>query len=509
MTPSIPLRQALDDVGLLGHVLRGDSWRTWRILLIAAMGEQLTEDEREIFRRVTGREHEPNKRVSELEVIAGRRGGKTIALAALVTYISALCDHRDTLAPGETGVCLALAQDQRIAVKLLDFCQENLERSPALAQLIVGRSQDTLQLKNNITIESRPASLRKLRGPTFCCIIADELAFWFVDEFYANPDVEVLAAAKPGLLTTHGPLIMASSPYAKRGVLYDTFKRHYGPNGSPAILVAKGTTRDFNPTISQEEIDIELEKDRVRNTSEYLAEWRNDVSSLVSVDAVMSCVDKNVFERAPTPGVMYYGVVDMAGGGGADSAALCIGHIDHIKQIVVVDCIRERPPPFSPEVVTQDFCSVLRTYNIFKIIGDRWAGAYPPEQFGKFNVLYEQSAKPKSDLYQDLLPMINSGRVRLLDHPRLISQLCGLERRSGGRGGRDIIDHFPGSNDDIVNSVACFASINTLYPQYDHEYRGFGGGDPDADREGQAARYQRQRLAGRLFALSGGQIWPR
>ena len=81
---------------------------------------------------------------------------------------------------------------------------------------------------------------------------------------------------------------MASSPYAKRGVLYDTYKRHYGPNGSPAILVAKGTTRDFNPTISQEEIDIELEKDRVRNTAEYLAEWRNDVSSLVSVDAVMS-----------------------------------------------------------------------------------------------------------------------------------------------------------------------------------------------------------------------------
>ena len=74
--------------------------------------------------------------------------------------------------------------------------------------------------------------------------------------------------------------------------------------------------------------------------------------------------------------------------------------------------------------------------------------------------------------------MINSGRIRLLDHPRLISQLCGLERRSGGRGGRDIIDHFPGSNDDIANSVACFASINTLYPQYDHEYRGFGVATP-------------------------------
>ena len=83
----VTMRKALSDAGLLKHVIAGDSWRTWRILLIAAMGEQLTEDEREIFTRVTGREHEPNKRVSELEVIAGRRGGKTIALAALATYI--------------------------------------------------------------------------------------------------------------------------------------------------------------------------------------------------------------------------------------------------------------------------------------------------------------------------------------------------------------------------------------------------------------------------------------
>ena len=136
MTPTVSMRKALSDAGLLKHVIAGDSWRTWRILLIAANGEPLTDSEREIFTRITGREHEPNKRVSELEVIAGRRGGKTIALAASATYISALCDHRDTLAPGETGVCLCLAQDQRIAQKILDFCQENLERSPVLAQLV-------------------------------------------------------------------------------------------------------------------------------------------------------------------------------------------------------------------------------------------------------------------------------------------------------------------------------------------------------------------------------------
>jgi hypothetical protein len=59
------------------------------------------------------------------------------------------------------------------------------------------------------------ASSKKLRGPTYTAIIRDELAHWLVDEYYENPDVEVLGAARPGLMTTHGPVLMMSSPWAK------------------------------------------------------------------------------------------------------------------------------------------------------------------------------------------------------------------------------------------------------------------------------------------------------
>jgi hypothetical protein len=48
---------------------------------------------------------------------------------------------------------------------------------------------------------------------------------------------------------------------------------------------------------------------------------------------------------------------------------------------------------------------------------------------------------------------LNSSRAELLDHPRLVAQLCGLERRTA-RGGRDNIDHAPGAHDDICNAVA-------------------------------------------------------
>ena len=49
MTPFVTMRRAVSDRHLLGAVLGGDTWLAWRILLIAAMGEALTDEERAIF----------------------------------------------------------------------------------------------------------------------------------------------------------------------------------------------------------------------------------------------------------------------------------------------------------------------------------------------------------------------------------------------------------------------------------------------------------------------------
>jgi hypothetical protein len=69
-------------------------------------------------------------------------------------------------------------------------------------------------------------------------------------------------------------------------------------------------------------------------------------------------------------------------------------------------------------------------------------------------VLYEVSERSKSEIYVDLLPLLNSRRIELLDHPKLTGQLCALERRTVRGSGRDVIDHPPGGHDDLVNSAA-------------------------------------------------------
>jgi hypothetical protein len=84
---AVTMRKALSDPQLLGNVLAGESWRRWRTLLVSLMGEALTDDERVIFKDLTGREREPLERVEEFWGVIGRRGGKSRAAAALVVFL--------------------------------------------------------------------------------------------------------------------------------------------------------------------------------------------------------------------------------------------------------------------------------------------------------------------------------------------------------------------------------------------------------------------------------------
>jgi hypothetical protein len=124
---------------------------------------------------------------------------------------------------------------------------------------------------------------------------------------------------------------------------------------------------------------------------------------------------------------------------------------------IVLDCIRERRPPFSPESVTAEFCETLKAYRITKVTGDRYGGEWPREQFRKSGISYEPSEKTRSDIYRECLPLLNAKGVELLDSPRLATQLLGLERRTA-RGGKDSIDHAPGAHDDLCNA-ACGAVL--------------------------------------------------
>jgi hypothetical protein len=81
---------------------RGESWRNWRTVLKAAYGLALDDEELEFFRGVAQRDP-PGRRVRELWLIVGRRGGKD-SVASLIAMECARHTGNYELRPGERPI---------------------------------------------------------------------------------------------------------------------------------------------------------------------------------------------------------------------------------------------------------------------------------------------------------------------------------------------------------------------------------------------------------------------
>ncbi len=441
---------ALDDPDLFAPHFKGDTWQAWRAFLAALYGLPMDADTLARYRHHTGRTEPPTRAFTEAALICGRRGGKSRVLALIAVFLATMQDVTPHLAPGERATIAVIAADRKQARSIFRFAMGMLTETPMLADLVEDSTADAITLRNRVTLEIATASFRVTRGYTFLAVLADEVAFWRSDETSANPDEEILAAIRPGLATIPGAmLLLASSPYSKRGSLYQAFRDHYGRDDAD-VLVWRGTTAEMNPRIPQRIIDAAYEADPASAAAEYGGQFRNDVAAFVAREVVDGVTPLDRRELLPMAATSYVAFVDPSGGS-ADSMTLAVAHKEGERG--VLDAIREVKPPFSPEAVVAEFCDLLRQYRCTEVTGDRYAGEWPREQFRKLGVTYKLSERAKSDLYREVLPLLNSGRVELLDLPRLTAQLCGLERRTA-RGGRDSIDHSPGAHDDLANAAA-------------------------------------------------------
>ncbi|MCU7830316.1 MAG: hypothetical protein KZQ85_14735 [Candidatus Thiodiazotropha sp. (ex Myrtea sp. 'scaly one' KF741663)] len=448
----ISIRDVMTDNHLFGDMFNNVSFAAWRSLLCGFYGLELTNDEAATFKKLTNRETLPADPHDELWLVIGRRGGKSQNAALLALYLAALHDYSDKLSPGEIATVMVLCTDRKAARSVFRYVSGLIQSNPMLSSMVVREDKETIELNNRTAIEISTASFRSVRGYTLAAVIADEIAFWRSDDS-ANPDYEIINALRPALATLNGKLIALSSPYAKRGELYNHYRNYYGKD-DPSILVAQAGSMIMNPTLPPRVVAQAMERDIANTQAEYFAHFRSDLEAFVSREAVEACVEPGRYELGYISTNNYRGFVDPSGGS-ADSMTLAIGHDERRdgQTITIIDAVREVKPPFSPEAAVEDFCDLLKSYRINRVTGDRYAGEWPREQFRKRSIKYDLADRPRSDLYRDTLPLINSRQIELLDHQKLITQICGLERRTA-RSGKDSIDHAPGSHDDVANAVA-------------------------------------------------------
>lgn len=450
VTSSVTILDALRDPRLLGAspaFVDPEPWAAWRAFLGALYGRPLDHEAERAFRRATAlpKYAPPAGGWREAAAIVGRQAGKTRAAAALVTYEAALAE------PSQDGelYALLLAQDHRAAIRTaFSYIKSMFQASPMLARMIVAETADTLTLENGVKVAAYPCRPSAIRGLRAIVAVCDELAYFRSSEMLPQ-DVEALRALRPTLATTGGRLAILSSPYGQSGALWDLHRRCHGREGA-ATLVWQADAPTMNPTLPRDYLERMHQDDPEAYRSEVLGEFRAGLATLLDPDAIDACVAHGRRDLPPAAGCTYHAFVDPSGGR-RDAFTVAIGHRE--KSRTVVDVLRAWTPPLNPAGVVDELCELLRFYGCRRVVGDRYAGEWPREQFRSRGVTYDVAEQPKSELYLSLLATLQSGAAELPDDAALRRELRGLERRRGPSG-RDRVDHRPGAHDDRANAVA-------------------------------------------------------
>ncbi len=448
---SLSFAQAMEDPALFGPWFDAPSWRPWKAIAKAMDGTALSPGELKVFRAVAGGRSTPAAPVRELWPICGRRAGKTLFASAKAVHAGAFVDYSPFLKPGERAVVMVVAADRDQAQVCFRYIEAFFDSIPMLGTLVINRTKESIELANRVVIQVQTCNFRRIRGRTVACAIFDEAALWFNDTESRNPDAEVLAAVRPAMLTIPNSLLMViSSPYARRGIVWDAYRRYYGTD-TLGVLVVQGDTETMNPSVDRAFIAAEYEKDPAAARAEYGAQFRDDLESFVSPEAIERVTVRGRTYLPAEPSARYSAFVDPAGGSGQDSMTL--GIACHQDGKAILCRLVEWRPPFSPDEATKECAQILKEYALTKVTGDQYGGDWPTDRFRAHGIQYLKADHTKSDFYSAFLPFVNSQKVELLDHPRMISQLLALER-STSRLGKDSIAHPPRGRDDLANAAA-------------------------------------------------------
>lgn len=436
-----------------------------RVLLKAIYGLALTDEEHALWTRCTGRQAYPGMPFEKAVVVAGARSGKDSRIACPVAvYESVFGGHEAHAAKGEIPVIPLVAPTERSTAIAFGYIQAYFTESALLRQMLAEPPREReVRLTNGLRVVCFACTGRGLRGWSFPAAVLDEVSFFRL-EAANDTDREIEVAIERGQVSfPHPKLLLISTPYAKTGLLWENYTRYFGHEDAE-VLVWQAATDLMNPSISPDRLAKRRRADAARSSREYDALFQDDVSSFFPAELLEAATVAGRRELPPQPGIRYLAAVDPSGGTGADAFTLAIVHVEHRdgRPFMVQDVARGWNSPRGQKLelapTVGEIAAVLARYGLYRVVGDKYAGEWPIQEFRKCSVLYEQAARDKSSAYVECEPWVTTGSIELLDHPELLREAGLLEKRLRAGGKKALIDHPRGAHDDHINALALAVS---------------------------------------------------
>jgi hypothetical protein len=382
-------------------------------------------------------------------VRAGGGGGKSSRLVATKALHGAWTVPLPTIAHGEYACSLIVARDMLLAEQTLSFVKGYIDASPVLRSALIKnpRSRDVELMRPDghpvrIQILAASAKGAATRGRRYVFVGLDEAAFFWTGDDRAVTDTDIYRSVTQRALPQAQIWVVSTPWLAHAGLLEKLIDTDWGKH-ERALCVTAGT-RALNPTWDP---DGEIEKD-MRATDPDGARAEIDgiplpgtAGAFFSSDVLDACIDRSlVLPRQAVPGDRVNGGADM--GLLHDYAALAIVH--HVGDVIVTACLKEMRPtpeaPLKPSEVARAWADDMQAHGGLRyLVADQHYREAVREVFTKADLSVKDAPNNVAEAYIRARALMRENRVRIPDHPRLLTQLRAIQSRANIGGSLSIL----------------------------------------------------------------------
>lgn len=440
--------------------------------------------EYEIYKFLTDFDYDPKNikdiKINKIDLICGRRSGKTLLAAIIAIYCSISNNWKPFLRKTPFATVLIMSHSREFSDEVLEVIRSLIETSDILSKLINKDKKNTASTMNlkvpwivnsqiqysRVQIKVAAASSKTTRGVAACAIICDEIAFWNLDENMKETDAKILKAVRPSMkqFGQHAMLIKLSSPGIKQGVLYGEHLKWKAGELPNTYAVFKAPTWAMNEIIPDEELMEEFELDMDSFDQEYRSNFADSLSFFIVPEYIdMAILKGKTFIAPEGDNTKYAGAIDAAYKGDAFTFSI-VGYVNgRLRQYMSKGWQGTKQNPVSSYEVAEFIRNVCKQFNIDEVGADQYAFEPLREIFNTYGVtLKEYTFTPvfKKKIYFNLKKLIHSQQADLLDNETQTRELKELVVEQSPSG-QIRIGHPIGGSDDYATALAVSSFIAT------------------------------------------------
>jgi hypothetical protein len=361
-----------------------------------------------------------------------------------------------SLAPGQRAVALVIAPNQKLRGECVNYALGAIRSKPELARLLVSEAQTEFVLRrpdgHEVTFEGGVATRGGYgaRGRSLTDFALDESAF-FLDDTYVVNDETIFTAGMARVLPG-GQTIVASTPWAEKGLLYNLWRRNFGHPVDALVAHAPTLVLHDSPmtrTIVERARAADPEKAKCEFDAVFLSTGTTSFFEGATID---SSISPEVIRSEP-------GDTVAAGadfGFRSDSSALVVVHRRGGKFIVgdILELRPEADAPLKPSETVRAFAERIKG-KCSSVMADQHYRESIEEHLSESRLTFVSAPNTPADAYMRARLLFRDGKVQIPNNDRLIRQLREVQGRPMPGGGMSIVHPRwrTGGHGDIVAAL--------------------------------------------------------